>query len=272
MSGPDANIKYLLEDLYRRYNRRTYVSPDPLACIYAFENVGDREIAGLVSACLAYGRVAQIVKSVDLVLAAMGGHPHDFVCRGTPALFGKTFAGFRHRFADGRHMAALLAGMRRALLEYGSLNACFNDGLEPSDATVMPALCRFASRLAPSAGAAGHLLPDPGKGSACKRLHLFLRWMVRNDRVDPGGWTGVSPAQLVVPLDIHMHTIGLGLGLTRRRQADMTTALEITQGFARFSPGDPVKYDFALTRFGIRREMSISDLVRMASNPARGKP
>lgn len=264
MSIPDAKMKELLETLYRKYNRRKYVSPDPLECIYQFDDVRDREIAGLVAACLAYGRVAQIVKSVSTVLGVMDASPCDFVCNGSSALFKKTFAGFRHRFADGEHLAALLTGIRRVLKRYGSLDACFLAGLEKTDSTtVSPALCLFVSRLDP-ASAAGHLLPDPGKGSACKRLHLFLRWMVRKDRVDPGGWTGIAPAKLMVPLDIHMHAIGRRLGLTQRRQADAVTALEITQGFARFSPDDPVKYDFALTRFGIRREMDIEDLVRMA--------
>jgi uncharacterized protein (TIGR02757 family) len=257
-------MKDLLETLYRRYNRREYVSPDPLECIYRFDDARDREIAGLVAACLAYGRVAQIVKSVSTVLDAMDGAPHDFIRRGSPALFKKIFSGFRHRFAGDAHMVALLEGTRQVLKRYGSLNACFVAGLQKTDPTVIPALCFFVSRFGPAAGTAGHLLPDPGKGSACKRLHLFLRWMVRKDRVDPGGWTGIAPEKLVVPLDIHMHTIGRGLGLTRRRQADAVTALEITEGFARFSPGDPVKYDFALTRFGIRRELEIDDLVRMA--------
>jgi len=190
---------------------------------------------------------------------------NGFVCHGSPPLFKKTFAGFCHRFAGEAHLVALLTGIRQVLRQYGSLNACFIEGFGKDDATVIPALCAFVDRLhATAAGRAGHLLSDPRKGSACKRLHLFLRWMVRKDRVDPGGWTGISPAKLVVPLDIHMHTIGLRLGLTRRKPADAVTAVEITQGFARFAPHDPVRYDFALTRFGIRREMDIDDLVRMA--------
>jgi len=96
-----------------------------------------------------------------------------------------------------------------------------------------------------------YLLPDPRLGSACKRLNLYLRWMVRRDAVDPGGWN-VPPAKLVVPLDTHMHALGRALGLTDRRSADLRTALEITAAFRAIAPDDPVRYDFALTRLGMR--------------------
>ena len=117
---------------------------------------------------------------------------------------------------------------------------------------MLPALSAFADALIAAAdGGCPSLVPHPAKGSACKRLHLYLRWMVRRDAVDPGGWNGVPTAKLIVPLDTHMHRIGLGLGLTARRQADMRTALEVTRGFARHAPHDPVRYDFALTRLPI---------------------
>ena len=105
------------------------------------------------------------------------------------------------------------------------------------------------------------LLPSPSAGSACKRLNLFLRWMVRQDNVDPGGWDSVSPAKLIIPLDTHMHRIGRRLGLTPRRQADLRTAIEITEGFRGICPSDPVRYDFALTRLGIRRDEGVEDFL-----------
>lgn len=116
-------------------------------------------------------------------------------------------------------------------------------------------------------GRAGHLLADPGKSSACKRSHLFLRWMVRKDRVDPGGWDSVSPACLVVPIDTHMYRIGSVLGFTRRKSADKMCALEITRGFRRLAPNDPVRYDFALTRFGIRQQFDMDDLNAFLQGP-----
>ncbi len=99
----------------------------------------------------------------------------------------------------------------------------------------------------------GHLLPLPSRGSACKRLHLFMRWMVRNDDVDPGGWNMIPSSELIVPVDVHMHRIGIQLGFTSRKAADAKTAKEITEGFRVVSSDDPVKYDFALTREGIQK-------------------
>ena len=102
----------------------------------------------------------------------------------------------------------------------------------------------------------GHLLSDPARGSTCKRLHLYLRWMVRTDAVDPGGWTAVRPAQLLVPVDVHMHRIGRALGFTRRAQPSGRATEDITAAFRRLSPDDPVRYDFALTRLGIRERVT----------------
>ncbi|MBW2226086.1 MAG: DUF2400 family protein, partial [Deltaproteobacteria bacterium] len=111
----------------------------------------------------------------------------------------------------------------------------------------------------------GHLVALPEKGSACKRMNLFLRWMVRKDRVDPGGWADVPLSKLIVPLDTHMHKISLQLGFTSKKQANMHAALEITDGFKNFVPDDPVKYDFSLTRFGIREGMDMNSLLSQLS-------
>ena len=239
--------------MYARYNHRRYVPPDPLEALYAYGDPADQEIAGLVAALLAYGRVGQIVRSVRWVLGRLGEHPrrrlHDAGDDGLAA----AFEGFRHRFQTGSEIAGLLAAAREVIGEWGSLRACFASGLRAGDATVLPALGVLVGRLgAASPVALGHLLPDPAKSSACKRLHLFCRWMVRRDAVDPGTWEGIDPRLLIVPLDTHMHRWGRRLGLTTRRQADLRAALEATAGFRKIAPDDPVRYDFALTRLGIR--------------------
>jgi len=188
-------------------------------------------------------------------------NPADFVRRENIRGMRKIFKGFIHRFADGDNLAAMLAGAGAVAREYGSLGKayekCFAAGKKDADA----ALGLFVDELLDGAGGeAGHLLPHPKKGSACKRLHLFLRWMVRRDAVDPGGWEGVRPADLVVPIDVHMHRIARTLGLTARKSADAAAAREITDAFRVISPNDPVKYDFALTRFGIHTDMSEREL------------
>jgi len=107
----------------------------------------------------------------------------------------------------------------------------------------------------------GHLLPLPRLGSACKRLNLFLRWMIRKDDVDPGGWENIPLSKLIIPLDTHMHKIGILTGLTSRKQANMRTAFEITDGFKKLVPEDPVKYDFSLTRIGIRGDANFEEIL-----------
>jgi uncharacterized protein (TIGR02757 family) len=139
--------------------------------------------------------------------------------------------------------------------------------LNPKSETVLEALEAFVARLARTApGDCGHLLPDPARRSACKRLNLMLRWLVRSDEVDPGGWEDVGPEKLIIPLDTHMHRIGLMAGATSRKSADMTAALEVTAAFRRLEPGDPVKYDFALTRLGIRDDMDVEELTELAAS------
>jgi len=133
----------------------------------------------------------------------------------------------------------------------GSLDECFLSGHDEDEADIVPALTRFVDEL--TGGEPSRLAPSPCKGSACKRWNLFLRWMVRKDRVDPGGWEGVRASQLLVPLDTHMFRVCTGMGMSKRKTADLKAVREITDAFKNISPEDPVKYDFALTRVSMRR-------------------
>jgi uncharacterized protein (TIGR02757 family) len=248
------SLREILERLYKRFNRREYVNPDPLEFVSDFNNLHDREVAGIVASSLAFGNVKQIIGSVDSVLSVMGQSPADFLDGSTPRRIESSFVGFKHRWITGRDMALMLLGLRRVMKKYGSLEKCFGAGVSESDKDVVPALTRFVDEIV---GAGGDfrmsLLPSPCRKSACKRLNLFLRWMVRTDNVDPGGWKCVPASMLLVPLDTHIHRLSLLLGLTSRRQKGLETAREITNALREISPEDPVKYDFALTRLGIRR-------------------
>jgi uncharacterized protein (TIGR02757 family) len=268
------DLKAGLASLYRRYNRREFVHPDPLEMVYGYSAPEDQEIAGLISASLAYGKVAQILVSVSRVLDLMGdgrnggtrGSPHAFLGSVTDRDLRTLFRPFKHRFTTGEEIAALLIAVKRTIVEYGSLEHLFASGMKKTDETVLPALALFVERLRVCAGgprACPSLLSSPSDGSACKRLNLYLRWMVRRDRVDPGPWHTVARDQLVVPLDTHMFRIARALGLTRRRQANLKTAVEITQAFARHSPRDPVRYDFCLTRLGINPACRDEDFERL---------
>ncbi len=249
-----------LEDLYQRYNRRELVHPDPLEFLYDYQYVKDREIVALLAASLAYGRVTQILKSVSLVLSRIG-NPTRFLETAGLEQIKDSLGDIRHRFTTGNDLALLLFGIKRALESYGSLENLFKRGFSPSDKTLTQALSHFVQTLLTLSGQKKNfLLPDPARGSACKRGFLFLRWMIRHDEVDPGGWTSIPRSRLVVPLDTHMYHICRTLGLTTRKQANLKTAMEITDQFREIYPSDPVRYDFALTRFGIRADLERSSL------------
>ena len=242
-----------LEGLYDRYNRREFVHPDPLEFLYDYDEIADREIVALVASSLAYGKVAQIIKSVAAVLERMGSTPAVFLQASSPRSLEMKLSGLKHRMTTGRDLARVLAGAKTVIERYGSLNTCFASKMNAGYETVIPALSSFVAEVSEESGGSCEFhLPSPDGGSACKRLNLFLRWLVRKDEVDPGGWEGVPLSKLVVPLDTHMHKICYKYGLTARKQADLRAALEITARFREIAPDDPVKYDFALTRLGIR--------------------
>ncbi len=251
--------KGLLEKLYARYNHRSFVPPDPLQFAYRYSDRRDVEIAAFLASALAYGRVRQIERSLTQLFDRMENSPYEFTAR----FDGRARAGlrtFKHRFTTGDDIADLLVRFRCVFAEYGDLESFFLEGWHAGDTTVLPALSRFCATLyrmqvdTPGGCAApglSYLLADPSRGSASKRLHLFLRWMVRRDEVDLGLWTRVDPAQLIVPLDVHMGRLCRILGLHDDKTITLSTARKVTAGFARLEPGDPVKYDFALSRIGI---------------------
>lgn len=247
-------LRESLDRLYRTYNRRAYVGTDPLAYLYDFDRMGERELVALVASALAFGNVKQIMRSIGTVLDVLGDSPVDFVMNSSPRKLRSVFSGFKHRWARGGDLACLLLGARHVIETYGSLEKCIADAHESSHRDVVPALTVFTAEIARgSGGDAGCLVPSPRRGSACKRLNLFLRWMVRRDDVDPGGWSHVPAAKLIVPLDIHMYRWGRALRFTERRRADLRTAREVTDAFREIAPDDPVKYDFTLTRLAVVR-------------------
>ena len=254
--------RQFLEALYSKYNHRCFVNPDPLQFLYAYKSQGDREIVALLASSLAYGKVNQIITSTSIVLEKLSPSPKKFLEDKSDKYLKNIFPDFKHRFTTGKDLSNLLLAISDIIKQYGSLQTCFNSGLGKEDTSIIPALTCFTKNIRKSAdNIEGNLLPCPEKGSACKRLNLFLRWMVRKDRVDPGGWKNICPSLLVIPLDTHMFKIGRSFGFTERKQPGMKAAIEITEGFRQFSPRDPTRYDFALTRFGIRNDLEISTVI-----------
>ena len=248
-----------LEELYDKFNQRKYISPDPLELVYLYKDPRDREVVAFIAAMLSYGRVSSIVKNVNIILGVLGPRPHEALTRGTPTRWNRRLKGFKHRWTTHEEVYAMLTGLRRVMLEHGSLEACFAKGLNPEDETIMTALGLWAREL--GRNKCPSLISKPEGGSACKRLFMFLRWMVRDDEVDLGLWTTVSPSQIFVPLDTHMFSLCRAMGMTKRKQANFLAVKDITAGFKRLTPEDPVRYDFCLTRLGIRNDESKSQFL-----------
>jgi len=257
------------EEMYRTYNRREFVHPDPLEYVLRFEDPADQEVVGLIASGLAYGRVRHILKSLEKIFDVLKRPSTDLETMSRNDLL-ETFGSFRHRWTTGEELVHLLRGMAILREEHGSLENCFLLGSGASDQDVIPALVSFVAKLRLASGRRdSSMLACPSMGSACKRMFLYLRWMVRRDEVDPGPWTRVSSAQLIVPLDVHMHRVSRQLGLTSRNQADLKSALEVTDFFRELVPEDPVKYDFALTRPGIRSQLDPAAVTDQFSSRGR---
>lgn len=259
MSRQIAKIKNILKKLYARYNHKKFIPPDPLQFVYRYNNPADMEIIAFLSSALAYGRVQQIEKSLTKLFNYIGDSPHKFVL-GFRARRHKQLLGFKHRFTTGEDISDLLTLLKKILTEYGSIEKFFLLGYRQTDQNIIPALSDFSNSLT-SMYAAKHdgyvssgikyLLADPARTSACKRLNLFLRWMVRNDDVDSGLWTSIDKSKLIIPMDVHMGRLCKILGFYNRKNVSLKSALDVTKNFAEIDRNDPVKYDFALSRIGI---------------------
>jgi len=212
-----------------------------------------------LSAALAYGRVEQIEKSLNDLFSYMGASPYAFV-RDFGEAERERLSSFKHRFTSGRDISDLLQVLQGVFEQKGCIENYFLLGYSKADNNIIPALSKFCTSLRQMYAEKGdgriskglkYLLADPSAGSACKRLNLFLRWMVRKDEVDLGLWSSVDKAKLIVPVDVHMARLCRILGLHSRKTVSLSTAIEITESFAKIEPADPAKYDFALSRIGI---------------------
>ena len=243
------------ERIYALYNRPPFIHPDPLELVLRYSDPKDQEVAGLIASSFALGNVTAILRCVEHVLSPLN-KPSESLRELPDSELHHIYRGFRYRFFSEHDLVMLLAGIRGCLIEHGSLLSCYRYYLRDGGADTLPALAGFVTILERLAGGPIKLLPRIEKGSACKRLHLYLRWMVRHDAVDPGPWSGLSASKLIVPMDIHMLRISRLLGITRRNQANLLTALEVTDFFRKLQPEDPVKYDFSLARLGIHPDLS----------------
>jgi uncharacterized protein (TIGR02757 family) len=276
----DALLKASLDTLYDAFNHE-HSAADPIQIVRRFERPDDREVVGFCAAALAFGRVGSVLQSIERLVAVMGSSPAAYVRRFDPRRDGGPLIPLVHRWIRGRDLVALLWLLKQMLDRAGSLERFFLAHHDEGAEDVGPALDRFADHALaldlreaygrlPARPGVHYFFPRPSRGSACKRLNLFLRWMSRRDALDLGVWTGLPPSALVVPLDTHVIRVGRCLRLTRYTSPGWAMARDITAALRRLNPADPVKYDFAMCHLGMMRACGFLTSARDSQCPLAG--
>ncbi len=247
------DLRAFLDEMVDRFNRPDFISNDPISIPHQFRKPQDIEIAGFFAAVLAWGQRITIIKSCQTLLSLMGGSPHEFILNHRPADL-RRMEDFKHRTFNGTDLLYFVSFLRSHYRKHASLEELFR--VVPEEKTVENGLINFHNRF--------FSLPDfpertrkhvatPARHSACKRMNMYLRWMVRHDKrgVDFGLWKSISPSQLVCPCDLHVERVARQLKLIQKKPMNWQTAIELTEQLRKLDPMDPVKYDFALFGLGI---------------------
>ena len=278
--GRTGALREPFDRLYHSFDHLNSAT-DPVHIVRRYVAADDREVVGFCAAGLAFGRVASVLNSIESLLAVMGPRPAEFVRSFHPLKDRGRLVPLVHRWIRGHDLIALVIVLQRMLRESGSIERFFLDGDEPSAPDIGPALDAFSTRALatdvrpaygrmPKRPGVCYFFPRPSAGSACKRLNLFLRWMVRKDVVDLGVWTGLSPSRLIVPLDTHVIRLGQCLRLTRYRSPGWRMAAEITASLRAIDPVDPVRYDFSLCHVGMMNACGFNRAQKDSQCPLRG--
>lgn len=252
MSEP---LKDFLESKVQQYNTPAFVKDDPVCIPHLFTKKQDIEIAGLFAAIFAWGNRTIIIKKSKELLQRMDNAPYDFV-QNHSAQDLKRLLGFKHRTFNDTDLLYFIHFLHYHYLYHQSLETAFTDGMKEHDETTENALnCFFTYffSLEDAPARTKKHVASPDKKSTCKRLNMFLRWMVRKDKkgVDFGIWKDISPAQLVCPIDVHVARVAYRFHLLRRSKIDWQAGLELTSYLRTLDAADPVKYDFALFGLGV---------------------
>jgi uncharacterized protein (TIGR02757 family) len=253
-------VAQLLAAKARYYNQPAFIAADPVAIPHRFEAPADIEIAGFLTATMAWGRRSTVLQSADRLLAAMGHTPYDFIRGGSAADF-EALGGFVHRTFQGVDCVYFCRALQQLYRRWGSMEAVFRAGLRLGDTDIGGGIRRFRSVFFSCDDVPARTrkhVADIDAGSAAKRLNMFLRWMIRRDDcgVDLGLWPSIPPRLLVAPLDVHSGRVARGLGLLARKQNDWKAALALTEMLRTLAPADPTWYDYALFGLGIYEGMA----------------
>lgn len=280
-TSPVTSLATKLDRLYQDYNREDSAT-DPVQIVRRYTNPADQEIVGFCAAALAFGRVASVLNSVETVARAMGAEPAAYVRRFDPDATHPELRAMVHRWIRGVDVVALLWILHQMVEQSGSIEGFFLEGYDRTAVDIGGALDGFSRRAmaldlrtvygrrVPKQRGVGYFFPRPSAGSGCKRLNLFLRWMVRRDQVDLGAWSGARPSQLIVPLDTHVIRLGRCLRLTRYTSPGWKMAAEITASLRAIDPVDPVRFDFSLCHVGMMNACGFGRRQGDAQCPLKG--
>jgi uncharacterized protein (TIGR02757 family) len=257
-------LKTTLDKFYNEYNFKERITYDPIEFPHKYSNPDDIEIAGFIASCFAYGKVDLFKPVIEKILKPGGKHPAGFFKDFNLSKDKKHLQGISYRFNKEDDVLCFVYMISHTLKEWGSLKNIFYHYYKLEQEDIKYALEKFANYCmnidtSPVYGrnikpnGLKQFFPSPESGSACKRLNLFLRWMVRNKDIDFGIWNKIPPSKLIIPLDTHIARISRCLGLTKRKSSDWKTAKEITESLKKLDPEDPLKYDFALCHQGISK-------------------
>jgi uncharacterized protein (TIGR02757 family) len=270
-----------LEQLYEAYNREDSAS-DPVQIVRRYTTPADQEIVGFCAAALAFGRVASVLNTVNTLADVLGSEPAAYVRRFDPKAAHPELRAMVHRWTRGVDIVALLWILRQMIDRSGSIEGFFREGYDPGAVDISGALDSFSRRAlaldlkavygrrVPARTGVCYFFPRPSAGSGCKRLNLFLRWMVRRDEVDLGAWTSIPRAKLIVPLDTHVIRLGRCLRLTRYTSPGWRMAADITASLRAIDPVDPVRFDFSICHVGMMNACGFGRRQGDAQCPLKG--
>jgi uncharacterized protein (TIGR02757 family) len=251
-------LKDKLELHYRAFDK-TRISPDPLQFLHLFTDDQNIEAIGFIASVFAYGNVKQINSTLERILKITGPNPHTFIVNLTPGDENK-LKDIKHRFYTAMDVIVLFRILNHIYTNYGAIKNYFLSFYNKNDKNLKNSINSFSfsiidyiSHHAPVTRGIKFMFPLPSLGSACKRMNLFLRWMVRKDELDFGIWNEIHTAKLLIPVDTHIARICTELKLTSLKNVSWKMAEEITGNLSKFDPIDPVKYDFAICHIGMRK-------------------
>jgi uncharacterized protein (TIGR02757 family) len=248
-----TELKQFLDEKVEQFNQPGFIANDPISIPHEYSKKQDIEIAGLFAATLAWGQRVTIIRKCRELMQLMDNDPHSFVLNHKEKEL-KPFLNFKHRTFNAVDTLYFIEALRTIYTQYESLESVFE--VSPEDETIERGLVNFQRQffsLENYPHRTRKHISSPERKSTCKRLVMYLRWMVRNDNkgVDFGLWKKIKPSQLVCPCDLHVDRVSRKLKLIKRKQTDWQTALELTSNLRKFDAQDPVKYDFALFGLGI---------------------